>query len=63
MHFHDKDVVVVYLEDGALRSTDPAGQSTVNEHYFGFTKFNPRDRVHTEEVVKGKARAIIVELK
>jgi hypothetical protein len=63
MHFHDKDVVVVYLEDGALKSTTPDGQSVVNEHFFGFTKFNPRDRVHTEELVKGKARAIIVELK
>ena len=62
-HFHDKDVVVTYLEDGALRSTDPAGASVINEHYFGFTKLNSRDRVHTEELVKGKARAIIVELK
>ena len=63
MHFHDKDVVVVYLEDGALKSTTPDGQSVVNEHFFGFTKFNARDRAHTEELVKGKARAIIVELK
>lgn len=63
MHFHDKDVVVTYLEDGALRSTEPNGQSIINEHYFGFTKLNARDRVHTEELVKGKARAIIVELK
>ena len=59
----DKDVVVTYLEDGALRSTEPNGQSIVNEHYFGFTKFNSGNRVHTEELVKGKARAIIVELK
>jgi len=63
MHFHDKDVVVTYLEDGALRSTEPSGQSVVNEHYFGFTKLNARDRVHTEELIKGKGRAIIVELK
>jgi hypothetical protein len=62
-HFHDKDVVVTYLEDGALRSTDPGGTSVVNEHYFGFTKLNSRDRVHTEELVSGQARAIIVELK
>jgi hypothetical protein len=63
VHFHDKDVVVTYLEDGALRSTEPSGQSVVNEHYFGFTKLNSRDRVHTEELIKGKGRAIIVELK
>jgi hypothetical protein len=63
MHFHDKDVVVVYLEDGALKSTTPDGQSVVNELSFGLTRFNARDRAHTEELVKGKSRAIIVELK
>lgn len=63
MHFHDKDVVVIYLEDGALRSTDPKGVSVINPHYFGFTKWNTRDRVHTEELTQGKGRAIITELK
>jgi hypothetical protein len=63
MHFHDKDVVVVYLEDGELASTTLDGQVVNNPHYFGFTKFNPRYRVHTELLVIGKARAIIVELK
>jgi hypothetical protein len=62
-HFHDKDVVVIYLEDGALRSTEPSGSSVINEHYFGFTKLNARNRAHTEQLVTGKARAIIVELK
>ena len=62
-HYHDKDVVVIYLEDGALRSTEPNGTSVINEHYFGFTKLNARDRVHTEELIRGKARAIIIELK
>jgi hypothetical protein len=62
-HFHDKDVVVIYLEDGALKSVEPSGQSAINEHYYGFTKFNPGNRVHFEELAKGKARAIIVELK
>jgi hypothetical protein len=63
MHFHDKDVVVTYLADGALRSTEPGGQSVVNPHYFGFTKFNASNRTHTEELVRGEGRAIIVELK
>jgi hypothetical protein len=63
MHFHDKDVVVTYLEDGALRSTGPDGDAVVNPHYFGFTKFNAGDRAHTEELIRGKGRAIIVELK
>src|SRR5437764_15473168 len=32
MHFHDKDVVVVYLADGALTSTTPDGATTVNDY-------------------------------
>jgi hypothetical protein len=63
MHFHDKDVVVTYLETGELASTAPDGQVVNNPHYFGFTKFNTRDRAHTETLVKGRGRAIIVELK
>ena len=63
MHFHDKDVVVVYLEDGALKSTTRDGQSVVNELSPRLIRFNARDRVHSEELVRGKARAIITELK
>jgi hypothetical protein len=63
MHFHDKDVVVVYLETGVLASTTPDKQVVNNPHYFGFTKFNSRDRSHTETLIEGKGRAIIVELK
>jgi len=63
MHYHDKDVVVVYLGDGSLKSTTPDGESTVNDHYYGLTKFNARDRVHTETLVRGTARAVIIELK
>jgi hypothetical protein len=63
MHFHDKDVVVVYLENGALKSTTPDRQSVVNELSPGLIRYNARDRVHTEELVRGKSRAIITELK
>ena len=63
MHFHDKDVVVVYLENGALKSTTPDRQSVVNDLSRGLIRFNARDRIHTEELVKGKSRAIITELK
>ena len=63
VHFHDKYVVVVYLEDGAVRSTTLDGNSVVNEISFSLTTANPRARLHTEEVVRGKARAIIMELK
>ena len=63
MHFHDKDVVVTYLADGALTSTDPQGKAVVNEHHFAYTKFNARDRVHTETLTRGQASALMVELK
>jgi hypothetical protein len=63
MHFHDKDVVVVFLEDGDLSSTTPDGKVTVNSFKPGAVRFNPRDRIHTETLVRGKQRAIITELK
>jgi len=63
MHFHDKDVVVVFLDDGDLSSTTPDGQVTVNSFARGAIRFNPRDRTHTETLVRGKQRAIITELK
>ena len=63
MHFHDKDVVVIYLEAGGVKSTTPDGQSVVNEVSRGLIRFNNRERIHTEELVSGKSRAIIVELK
>jgi hypothetical protein len=63
VHFHDKDVVVVYLENGSLRSTTPDGKSVVNDYSEGATRFNLRDRVHSETLVTGRQRAIIVELK
>jgi hypothetical protein len=63
MHFHDKDVVVVYLGDGQLKSTTPDGNSDVNTISYGLTRFNPPNRTHSEELVKGSARAFITEFK
>ena len=63
MHFHDKDVVVVYLDDGDLQSTTPDGQIVVNPYRFGMVKFNLRERTHTETLIRGKQHAIITELK
>jgi hypothetical protein len=63
MHFHDKDVVVVFLDDGDLKSTTPDGQVVMNPYQFGMVRFNLRDRTHTETLVRGKQRAIITELK
>jgi hypothetical protein len=63
MHFHDKDVVVVFLEDGDLKSTTLDGQAVVNPYTSGTVRFNLRDRTHTETLVRGKQHAIITELK
>jgi hypothetical protein len=63
MHFHDKDVVVVYQEDTALKSTTPDGKSVVNEYKTRDIRFNRRDRVHTELLVRGTGSAVITELK
>ena len=63
MHFHDKDVVVVYMEPTALKSTTPDGKSTLNEYSALETRFNLRDRTHTELLVRGTGSAIITELK
>jgi hypothetical protein len=63
MHFHDKDVVVVFLEDGDLKSTTPDGKDVINSGKFGMVKFNLRDRTHKETLIRGKQHAIITELK
>lgn len=63
MHFHDKDVVVLFLEDGDLKSVAPDGQAQVNPYTSGTVRFNPRGRTHAETLVRGKQRAIITELK
>jgi hypothetical protein len=63
MHFHDKDVVVVFLKDGDLKSTTPDGKEVVNSYKPATVRFNLRDRTHTETLVRGEQRAIITELK
>ena len=63
MHFHDKDIVAVFLEDGDLKSTTPDGQSVVNPHSPGEVRFALRNRTHTEMLVRGKQHAIFTELK
>jgi hypothetical protein len=63
MHFHDKDVVVVFEEDTVLRSTTPDGRSVVNTYKSGDIRFNRRDRTHTERLVGDSGSAVITELK
>jgi hypothetical protein len=63
MHFHDKDVVVVYLEDTALTSTTPDGAKKLNEYKAFDIRFNQRDRTHTELLERGTGSAMMMELK
>jgi hypothetical protein len=63
MHFHDKDVVVVYEDDTTLKSTTLDGTSVVNHYQAGEVRFNRGDRTHTELLVKATGSAVMVELK
>jgi len=63
MHFHDKDVLVVFEANGTLQSTTPDGKSTVSEIQFAKVSFNARDRTHSELLLSGHARAVVIELK
>jgi tetratricopeptide (TPR) repeat protein len=62
-HFHDKDVVALFLEDGDLKSTSLDGKSVVNPHSPGEVRFTLGNRTHTETLVRGKQHAILTELK
>jgi hypothetical protein len=63
MHFHDKDVVLVYLSSGTVRSIPLKGEPTADPRSFGEVRFGPRDRTHVEECIDGPRRDIVVELK
>jgi hypothetical protein len=62
-HFHDKDVVVVFLEDGDVKSTALDGTETVNSYKAGEVRFNRGNRAHFETLARGQQHAIITELK
>jgi hypothetical protein len=63
LHFHDKDVVIVYLGSGTVRSIPLKGEPTAAPRSFGEAVFRPRGRTHVEECIDGPRRDIIVELK
>jgi hypothetical protein len=62
-HFHDKDIVAVYLSAGTVRSVALSGETTATPRSAGDTVFLPRDRAHVEECIDGPRRDIIIELK
>ena len=63
MHFHDKDVVVSYRYDGALKSVTPDGKSVINPDKAGQITFNKANRIHYEELMDARQSAVILELK
>ena len=63
VHFHDKDVVAVYLGTGTVRSIPLDGEPTATPRSFGEAVFLSRGRTHVEECVEGPRRDIIIELK
>jgi hypothetical protein len=63
MHFHDKNVVVVYEEDTALSSTTPDGKVVENDYKSGEVRFNLGNRTHSELLVRGTGSAVMTELK
>jgi hypothetical protein len=63
MHFHDKDVVVAYLEDTALTSTTPDGAKKLNEYKAFDVRFNKGNRTHFELLAHGTGSAMMTELK
>jgi quercetin dioxygenase-like cupin family protein len=62
-HFHDKDAVVVFMGEGLLRVATPDGKSQTNPRSYGQALMSPRGVTHTEELVSGKAKSIVIELK
>jgi hypothetical protein len=63
MHFHDKDAVVVFEDNGSIKSTSADGKTAISNVTFGAVRFNAGNRSHSEILQSGKARAVIVELK
>ena len=51
------------MEDTALKSTAPDGKVVINEYKSGETRFNRRDRTHSELLIRGTGSAVMTELK
>lgn len=63
VHFHDKDVVVVYEEDTALKSMPVNGPPVLNEYKANSVYFNRANRTHSEVLIRDTGSAVITELK
>jgi hypothetical protein len=63
MHFHNTEVLVVYLGNGDIAATTPDGKQKITHHNPGDIVFNLANRSHSEELVKGDMSGIMLELK
>ena len=63
VHYHPRHAIVTYLGEGVMRSTGLKGDIADSDITYGLVKSNLPDRVHSESVVSGTVRAVIVELK
>jgi len=63
MHFHNTEIVVVYLGDGDVAATTPDGKKTVTPRKSGDIVYNLANRSHSEELIKGEMSGIMLELK
>ena len=63
MHFHNTEIVVVYLGNGDITATTPDGKKTVTHHNSGDIVFNLANRSHSEELTQGEMSGVMLELK
>ena len=63
MHYHDRDLVWVFLEAGTLLSRVEDGQEERTTWAYKDVWFLPRGQAHTVEVVSGSPRMMLYELK
>ena len=63
MHFHNTEIVVVYLGNGDITATTPDGKKTVTHHNPGDIVYNLANRSHFEELAGGDMSGVMLELK
>jgi hypothetical protein len=63
MHYHDKDTVMVFRYDGAIRSTAPDGTSEILDFRKDQIQFSKAGRVHSELLAGARQSAVMTELK
>ena len=58
-----RDAVAVWLANGKIRSIPQTGEPGFIEAEFGKIRWAARGTVHSEEVVEGSPRGVVIELK